>query len=313
MHDNGIRRDAHARSDALFKVPLPILTTASILESRSFFQSLKLREDASLAVICGGRELSAPGRVIDRSDFPFYAIEYIADGEGMLTIHGTQYPLRAGSVFAYGPATPHQIDSSRNKPLVKFFVELDGTGVTSMLAEAGLTQGGPRQLTRSRWFHDLFAQLIETGAQPAAITQAHCCLLVRALISRLGIDARDARQFESAAYETYTRCRQYAEQAFLKLSTVTEWAQACYLDQAYLSRLFSRYADQRPYQFLVRLKMDHAADLLVRHGVSVKEAAHAVGLKDPQHFSRVFKRVYGVSPMHYVQLTARKPARRSSS
>lgn len=293
----------------MFKVPLPILGTESILESRSFFQSLKLSEEVDLAVICGGRELSAPGRVIDRTDFPYYALEYIADGEGELGIRHSTYPLRGGSVFAYGPGTPHRICSSRERPLMKYFVILDGAGVEPMLRQAELTRGGPRQLTRSRWFHELFAQLVETGNQPAAVTQGHCCLLLRALISRLGIDARDARQLTSTAYETYTRCRRHAEEAFLGLSTVTQWARACYVDQAYLSRLFSRYADQKPYQFLVRLKMDHAADLLVRRGVAVKEAAHAVGLNDPQHFSRVFKRVYGVSPMHYLQLTANAPPR----
>ena len=42
--------------------------------------------------------------------------------------------------------------------------------------------------------------------------------------------------------------------------------------------------------------MNHAAERLQESGVLVKQAAAETGFADPFHFSRVFRRVLGMSP-----------------
>lgn len=292
-------------TEAQFKTPTFI--SDRVVESRYCFLNLRPRRDAGLVVVCGGREVCEPSYRVDRSRFPYFALEYVAGGEGVLHVGDADYPLRAGSVFGYHPAMPHRIVSSHARPLVKYFVDFAGRDARALLRQAGLATGAPRRLAQSRWFRDLFDQLIETGGQPRPLASRHCRLLLQALVSRLAIDARSAHHAESPAYDTYTRCRQHAEEHFATLSTAAAWARACHVDQAYLSRLFKRYSHQKPYQFLQQLKMDHAADLLVRRGASVKEAAHAVGFTDPQHFSRAFKRIHGLAPSHFFHLTERRP------
>jgi AraC-like DNA-binding protein len=76
-------------------------------------------------------------------------------------------------------------------------------------------------------------------------------------------------------------------------------AAACQLDGPYLCRLFARFHDESPYQFLTRLRMRHAASLLLEGGLSVKDAARATGFADPFHFSRVFKSVHRVPPSRF--------------
>ena len=49
------------------------------------------------------------------------------------------------------------------------------------------------------------------------------------------------------------------------------------------------------------------AELLGNQSMLVKEVAEAVGFADPYHFSRVFKRVYGIPPEAFSQ-TARRHA-----
>jgi AraC-like DNA-binding protein len=60
--------------------------------------------------------------------------------------------------------------------------------------------------------------------------------------------------------------------------------------------LFRRYDHQTPYQFLLRLKMNHAAERLQSPGTLVKQVAEETGFADPFHFSRMFKSVLGLSP-----------------
>ena len=50
---------------------------------------------------------------------------------------------------------------------------------------------------------------------------------------------------------------------------------------------------------LLRLKMNHAAERLQHNGLLVKQAAEEVGFPDPFHFSRVFRKTFGVPPAQF--------------
>ena len=88
---------------------------------------------------------------------------------------------------------------------------------------------------------------------------------------------------------------------YFRIKTVDELANELHIDPAYLSRVFRRFHNHSPYRFLVRLKMKHAASLLLSSSRLVKDIAFELGFENPFHFSRTFKSVYGVSPENFLQ------------
>ena len=54
-----------------------------------------------------------------------------------------------------------------------------------------------------------------------------------------------------------------------------------------------------PAQFLMRYRIGEAAAMLRNTGLAIGEIAASVGFRDPLYFSRVFKRIKGVSPREY--------------
>ena len=83
------------------------------------------------------------------------------------------------------------------------------------------------------------------------------------------------------------------------MGTLDPIAQSGGHEGAYICRLFNRYHDESPYRYLLRLRMEKAARLLLEPGASVKTVAAAMGYKDPFHFSRVFKSVHQVPPSRF--------------
>ena len=49
----------------------------------------------------------------------------------------------------------------------------------------------------------------------------------------------------------------------------------------------------------MNLKMALAAERLQQPGTLVKEVAYELNFDDPFHFSRVFKKVFGISPQSF--------------
>lgn len=82
----------------------------------------------------------------------------------------------------------------------------------------------------------------------------------------------------------------------LQVSTLA--AQASVSPSHYFA-LFKRQMGTAPIDFFIRLRMNHARELLDSTRSSVKEIAAAMGYDDPFYFSRVFKSVHQVAPAEY--------------
>lgn len=82
----------------------------------------------------------------------------------------------------------------------------------------------------------------------------------------------------------------------LQVSTLA--AQASVSPSHYFA-LFKRQTGTAPIDYFIRLRMNHARELLASTGSSVKEVAATMGYDDPFYFSRVFKSVHQVAPVEY--------------
>lgn len=82
---------------------------------------------------------------------------------------------------------------------------------------------------------------------------------------------------------------------------LTRWqiAQAVNASEDYLTRLFRKELELSPWEYLTRLRIEHAKELLASGSESVAVIGARVGFPDHAYFSRVFKKVEGRSPQAY--------------
>jgi AraC-like DNA-binding protein len=270
-----------------------------------YYLNLTPDRDSTETVVCGGREQCAPTYRIERNRFKFHSIEFVSSGMGQLTMNGQTYPLRPGAIYCYGPRTRHIIETDAEHPMLKHFVDFVGSGLVELLGSTDFLNGRPLFVSRPFRIRSIFENLITTGNTESPNREALCALLLRQLILYADDCAIEQESALSPAWQTYLRCRQYIERNFLEISNIQEVAEKCFVNQAYLSRLFKRFADETPLKLLTRLKMSRAADLLSRQNLLIKQVAEQIGYPDPYHFSRVFKRVYGIPPETFIQTASR--------
>lgn len=245
-----------------------------------------------------------PEYVVQRKDFPFFAIELVAEGKGTLEIGGKQHPLSAGSVFAYGPGAEHTIRNHAENGMRKYYLDFVGTRAKTLLREAELLVGSsdyrPGSVGALHELTELYEMLMRDANEDGPLVRSIC----ESLTELLMLKVRQLRLPEGSSvprsYSTYERIRRHIEKRHLHLHTVQQVADECDVTPVYLSRLFNRFGDCGAYQYLLRRKMSHAAGLLMNEGLKVKEVAKRMEFADPFQFSRAFKRVYGIPPNQLV-------------
>ncbi len=71
------------------------------------------------------------------------------------------------------------------------------------------------------------------------------------------------------------------------------------ISTGYLSTLFKQSLNTRFVDFLNTVRIEKACSYLTQNSLKTYEIAYKVGFNDEKYFSRVFKKVKGVSPMEY--------------
>jgi two-component system response regulator YesN len=76
--------------------------------------------------------------------------------------------------------------------------------------------------------------------------------------------------------------------------------------QNYLSSMFSRYSGSSFVEYITNMKVSAAKDLLAQGDLKIYEVADRLGFENSFYFSKVFKKVEGISPSQYQQHLLRR-------
>ncbi|MFO7598953.1 MAG: helix-turn-helix transcriptional regulator [Candidatus Desulfacyla sp.] len=79
-------------------------------------------------------------------------------------------------------------------------------------------------------------------------------------------------------------------------------AERLQIHPSYLSKIFSQETGESFSEHLIKNKMNSARQLLKTTNKKVYEIANALGYKDVAHFTKIFKKFFGISPTEYRNL-----------
>ncbi|PRO66995.1 response regulator transcription factor [Alkalicoccus urumqiensis] len=108
-------------------------------------------------------------------------------------------------------------------------------------------------------------------------------------------------QYEQQKEGTMKRFLHYLETHFDEEMTLEEAAASVHMSPAYFSRQFKEASGRTFVDYITQLRVDSAKEYLRTTNRSLKEIGSDVGYKDPNYFSRVFRKTTGLSPSQYRQ------------
>lgn len=260
------------------------------------------RIPAEVSLIFYGREECAPGHSWGPGLRDTFILHYIQSGRGIFRSEGREYPLAAGQGFLITPETLVHYEADLHDPWIYAWVGLRGLHIRALLERAGLSAGSPVFTAADLPpFEGFYAKLLEAREQPGGdlLAQAEVYRLLAALVA--GAPQPTARRLAPPpAREAHlAKAAAVIENGYSRKLGAEDIARAVGLDRTYLSSLF-KHAYGVPLQtFVLQYRMRRARELLRNPSLSVSDVARSVGYPDPFLFSKMFKRVCGVSPTAY--------------
>lgn len=91
----------------------------------------------------------------------------------------------------------------------------------------------------------------------------------------------------------------FIEQNLKEDITYETLAQKFHLSSAYITRCFKNAYNCTPLEYLQKIRMETAVQLLTTTNSSIEEISEHTGYKTPSYFSKVFSDTYGTSPLKF--------------
>lgn len=219
----------------------------------------------------------------------FYFLHYVYSGRGYLLAEGKRYEIAAGQYFLIYPGQLAYYEADKKEPWMYRWLEFSGAFCEEVLPAAGFSKETPVLSDTDGEVGRALCSLTAAGHAEFSLIMGRLWGVLHAMTA--------GRMQETGGGSAYVRkCEAYMRMNLHKKIRVTELAAYAGINRSYLSRIFREQKGQSPQQYLLKLKMETAAQHLKKKGISIKEAALCVGYDDPLEFSKQFRRYFKVSP-----------------
>jgi len=235
-----------------------------------------------------------------------YLFHYIISGRGFLdttiSMDTTRtYHLDAGQGFLICPGQINTYSADQEEPWKYVWLEFDGLQAAGYLDAAGLGAAQPiYRPNNAALAEELRDSMLYIASHPnaSALHQiGHLCLFLDTLIQ--SSSTRRVNQGSQLRDFYIQEAITFMEQNYQRSLSVEEIANVCKLDRSYFSKLFKQRKGCPPQEFLIRLRLSKAAEMMKTTSASIGDIAVACGYPNQLHFSRSFKQHYGVSPREW--------------
>lgn len=240
----------------------------------------------------------------------FLELAYVLSGEGKYRINDKIYPVKEGDLILINPGVKHQalLCPEAETPATEFFVGFTNIRISGCQENHMPLPGGECIIhTGGELSQRLLKLCTSMEAENAVRRQGRYFMLKSYLIQMLLLVIREQCEpmerprgyaFESASKKYVAeQVVSYIEDHYSEKISLDQIAENMYLSPFYISRIFKGETGNTPIRHLINLRLEKAKELLESgYQGSIQEVAALVGYDDAYHFSKLFKKRYGISP-----------------
>ncbi|MCI5920104.1 MAG: AraC family transcriptional regulator [Roseburia sp.] len=236
-------------------------------------------------------------------------MDFILSGNGTYLIDDNYYEVSEGDLIILNPGCKHQsLVTSPGHPATEFFVgfsDVQFRGYEKNMIP--LPSGNFILHTTGELRQKLFKICTSMSLENMTYQEGRYFMLQSYLMQMLLIILREQFKPEGSApgcsFDSTNKkyvveqIVNYFEDHYAEKISLDRIAENMYLSPFYISKIFKSETGDTPIRHLINIRLEKAKELLENGwNGSIQEVASSVGYDDVYHFSKLFKKKYGVSP-----------------
>ncbi|WP_189376418.1 helix-turn-helix transcriptional regulator [Thalassotalea profundi] len=237
---------------------------------------------------------------INHDNTEHHCLIYCQSGRGILEHRNKIRDVNRGDLVIYSPRQSFLFSTQPGHNNAFFWVNFSGKLADDfaerllMKMDDGLANVG----ILSNIIND-FDSLLALGSRGYTATNViHAVHVLQQALSFLALQLRltafnNSSTFDIDDIETLMRNNLHQE---LSLDTLAHYSQ---LSKFHFAKKFKELTDTAPIQHFINMKMQQACLELDNSDKTIKTIAESLGYNDPYYFSRLFKKIVGMSPKQY--------------
>lgn len=261
----------------------------------------------------GSREISMSycGTEICSADFYVpphirqeFLIHYILSGSGNYHTPQRDYRLEAGDVFLIYPGLPVSYETNAWDPLNFSWFGFTGQQAEATIEKLGFERGSCVRRLHSRYsiHSDILACMDMVENQHAFnpfILMSYLYKMIGLISESYLMDTNSKLRHHNIVQEHIRRASTYIRLNYMKSISVADIVDFVGLERTYFSKIFRENVGMTAQTYLQQVRISQAKLFLEQTSYSIKEITAFVGFQDECYFSRVFKKLEGMSPLAY--------------
>lgn len=267
-------------------------------------------ENTDLYLSHCGMQQCKPGHIFEHRPRPEYHLHFILDGHGVLRIYNREYRLSRGQIFVIPPdIEDYSYQADSQKPWYYAWAAFNGTKADYYMTQAGFQNESvvrqsnipPEEFTTL--IYDMLKASQLTIANELDRTASLYLLLAKLIESR---NQNAAHRNYDYSNDTYIKqALQYIQFNYNQPIQIHDIVNYVGINRSYFSHMFKQNMGVSPKEYLQQYRMEHACALLKDTSDPIEAVAKKVGYQDPFTFSRLFKKLTGMSPRDYRRFCVR--------
>lgn len=248
--------------------------------------------------------LGKASQVVSRSSeagiAEYHQVIYCQYGEGVIEYKGKRRIVSRGDIVLIMPLQPFRYEAKEGSKNSIYWLNFTGRLADDfaerllMKMDDGIGFTGAKDSI----FKDL-DQLIQLGSRGYTATNViHAVHMLQETLSYLALQLRiesfnQSSHFNLDAIESLMKENLHQD---LNLDTLAHYSQ---LSKFHFAKKFKELTDTSPIQYFINMKIQQACFQLDNTEDTIKKIGESLGYSDPYYFSRLFKKMVGMSPKQY--------------
>ena len=237
---------------------------------------------------------------------------FVLSGTGRYLVDGVSYDVRQGDLIICNPGVMHQsIVTDPNDPTIEFVIGFTDVHFLDMPDNKILLPGGEHLLRLSseakkeinRCCYEIMEE--NNSAEPGRYYMIQAEMTKMLILIFRAINGSERSENPGIRFESYSKgyvvqqIIRYMNENYANKITLDQIAKNMFLSSVYISKIFKEKTGDSPINYLIRIRLQKAKELLEDGHGNIKSIASMVGYDDVYHFSKIFKKYYGESPLNY--------------